>query len=248
LANLYYRNDQIGYLGALNVANIAIFQHDPECSEQCCDAMVEILSPSHDIKIINEKDLNKETLKDVQLIVFGGGIGDSDKYYDFFKRREGNLISDFIAGGGCYLGICMGAYWASRDYFDILNDIEPVQYIKRPNADIRRSYATVADVLWMGRPESMFFYDGCTFVGNGEIITLARYANGDPMAIAQGRVGLIGCHPEAKKEWYDQYKYLKKKWSFSKDFYLVWMVNYLLMREKHERMAIQEANGGITPT
>ena len=29
--------------------------------------------------------------------------------------------------------------------------------------------------------------------------TIARYKNGDPMAIMQGNVGLIGCHPESEK-------------------------------------------------
>jgi hypothetical protein len=58
----------------------------------------------------------------------------------------------------------------------------------------------------------MFFYDGCSLIGDEtKFDTIARYTNGDPMAIIQGRIGLIGCHPEAEKFWYDK-KYLKSYW------------------------------------
>jgi hypothetical protein len=60
----------------------------------------------------------------------------------------------------------------------------------------------------------MFFYDGCAFYGSGldhsEIYAL--YPNGDPMAIIQGRLGLIGCHPESEQHWYESYSWLKGKY------------------------------------
>jgi hypothetical protein len=58
----------------------------------------------------------------------------------------------------------------------------------------------------------MFFYDGCALVGNGKYDTIATYANGDPMAIIQERLGLIGCHPESDQHWYDSYSWLKGKY------------------------------------
>ena len=49
----------------------------------------------------------------------------------------------------------------------------------------------------------MFFYDGCVFDGDQDRFhTVARYSNGDPMAIIQGNVGIIGCHPESEEFWY----------------------------------------------
>lgn len=191
---------------------IAIFRHDPECSQECIDGMVEALSGEFQIKTFDESQFNADTFEDVDIIAFPGGIGDADRYYDFFKRREGNAVADFVSRGGKYLGICMGAYWAGRNYFDILEGLEPVQYIKRETASIKRSYGTVADIDWQGRKEKMFFYDGCTFEGEGRCQIHARYSNGDPMAIIQKRVGLIGCHPESLSGWYDQFKYLKKFW------------------------------------
>jgi hypothetical protein len=38
------------------------------------------------------------------------------------------------------------------------------------------------------------------------------YSNGDPMAIFRGRVGIIGCHPEADEFWFDK-THLKKHWN-----------------------------------
>jgi len=154
-----------------------------------------------------------EVLNDVDGIVFPGGIGDSDSYFDFFTRSKANKIASFLSRGGRYIGICMGAYWAGSRYFDLLDNVDAVQYIKRPTAEIRRSYGTAADIEWLGQKEKMFFYDGCVFTGTGRYDTIAKYANDEPMAIIQGNLGLIGCHPESEEFWYEApYKYLDGYW------------------------------------
>ena len=194
---------------------IAIFLHHPECSEDCVKAMVSSLSPKYNIKIFKENDLDDDNFfNDLDVIAFPGGIGDSDSYPNFFTRRRANRIAKFISGGGHYLGICMGAYWAGSRYFDILDDIDVVQYIKRPNADVRRSYGTVATVTWNGSTEQMYFYDGCALLGDeSKFKTVARYANGDVMALVQGRIGVIGCHPEAPLYWYEKpWQYINSKY------------------------------------
>ena len=192
---------------------IALFQHHPECSIQCCNGMIKALSPKYEIKIFTVNDDLDEVLNDVAAVCFPGGIGDSDSYFDFFTRTKSNRIADFISQGGRYIGICMGAYWAGSRYFDFLKDVDAVQYIKRPTSDIKRSYGTVADIEWLGQKQKMFFYDGCTFTGSGYYDTIAKYSNDEPMAIIQGNIGLIGCHPESEKFWYeDQYKYINKFW------------------------------------
>ena len=171
--------------------NIALFRHHPECSQDCCDGMIQSLSPKYNITLFSEEELTQELLDKTDVIAFPGGIGDSEKYNDFFKRKKENLVADFVANGGHYLGICMGAYWAGSNYFDILDGVDAEQYITRSNADIKRSYSTVADVNWNGQQEKMFFYDGCALVGDtSKFKTIATYANGDPMAIIQNRIGI----------------------------------------------------------
>jgi glutamine amidotransferase-like uncharacterized protein len=194
---------------------MALFMRHPECSEDCAYAMVHALSSDYQIRIFTEKELDDDNFFDnLDVIAFPGGIGDSDSYFDFFTRRRANRIAEFISSGGHYLGICMGAYWAGKRYFDILDGVEPVQYIKRTGTDIKRSYGTVASVTWKNQQEMMYFYDGCALIGDEERFnTIARYANNDPMSIIQGRIGLIGCHPEAPEYWF------QKPWQYINKYY-----------------------------
>ena len=191
---------------------IALFMNHPECSRQCVSGMIEALRSDYKIKIVSNEFFTDENLQGIDIVAFPGGIGDADSYYDFFKRRHGNVVANFVANGGAYLGICMGAYWAGSNYFDILNGVEPVQYIKQPNADIKRPYATVANVVWLDSHEQMFFYDGCCFENRGGSYQVwGDYSHHEPMAIKQGRVGLIGCHPESMRHWYKK-QYMKEYW------------------------------------
>jgi hypothetical protein len=86
-------------------------------------------------------------------------------------------------------------------------------------------------VTWQGEPTKMFFYDGCALVGNRhKFTTVATYANGDPMAIYQKRLGLIGCHPEAEQFWYDSYSYMKGKFDSVQHQLLLDFTNDLMKR------------------
>jgi glutamine amidotransferase-like uncharacterized protein len=194
---------------------VALFIHHPECSQDCCNGIIRSLSEFYDIKLFSENECKPETLQGIDIVAFPGGIGDATKSYDtFFRRRAQQTITDYVFHGGRYLGICMGAFWAGSYYFDILNGIDAVQYIKRPGADIRRPYGTIAPVTWLGVTQEMYFYDGTAFVGDAsKFTTVATYSNGDPMAIIQNRIGLIGCHPESEEHWYKEpYEYISDKW------------------------------------
>lgn len=195
---------------------LALFNHHPECSIDCCNGMIQALSSCYKIDLFTKEQFNHIILKDYKMVMFPGGIGDSHTHYNFFTRRQGNMLAEYIEYGGKYLGICMGAYWAGPWYFDLLDSIDVVQYIKRPNADVKRSYITTTKVSWDDQEHDMFFYDGCTFIGNEETFkVISRYSNGDPMAILQDNIGLIGCHPESEKYWYNK-SYLKSKWHLGK--------------------------------
>ncbi len=184
-------------------------QH-PVCSAQSVNGIVKSLHPYYNFKIFTKQEVEDTFFDDVDLICFPGGIGDSDRF-DVILDRHINTIRTQIANGKAYLGICMGAYWADRDYFNILNETRVEQYIRRPNADTRRPHAKAQLVDWQGQLERMYFYDGACMVG-GDMDIVATYSNGDPMAIIQGKIGLIGCHPESEKVWYDYYSWMPKHW------------------------------------
>ena len=187
---------------------IALFLHQPYCSVQSNNGIIKSLSSHYSFKIFTRHDLENEFFDDVDCVCFPGGLGDAGKF-DYLTAEHQTRIKKFVEQGGKYLGICMGAYWAGSEYFNILDNVDAVQYITRPNTDTRRPHAKALPVTWNGEPHKMFFYDGCALVGNGEYKNVATYANGDAMAIMQNNIGLIGCHPESEQHWYKSYSWMK---------------------------------------
>jgi glutamine amidotransferase-like uncharacterized protein len=194
-----------------NKTKIALFVCDPKCSVQSSNGVMNALSSHYDFKLFSKNEVEDGFFDDVDMVIFPGGFGDSDSYDTLLKNNK-DVVVDFVTRGGKYLGICMGAYWAGKDYFDILDDVDSLQYIKRPNTDTRRPHAKDIKINWQGTDTTMFFYDGCAMVGDGHYETIATYANGDAMAIIQKNIGLIGCHPESQQFWYDSYSWLKSKY------------------------------------
>jgi hypothetical protein len=146
------------------------------------------------------------------MIVIPGGFGDASTFDRAFKYTK-DRVKTFVSGGGKYLGICMGAYWAGQHYFDILDSVDAVQYSTQPNTDTRRPHAKNISITWKNQPMNMFWYDGCALVGNSaKFNTIATYANGDAMAIIQNNIGVIGCHPESENYWYDSYSWMAGKY------------------------------------
>ena len=111
---------------------IALFTRHPHCSLQCCNGVIRALSPVYDFMLFNESQCEGTTLNNIDMVVFPGGIGDSESYHRFFRDRyRAKYIVNYIQNGGRYLGICMGAYWAGRNYFNILKGADAVQYIRQ---------------------------------------------------------------------------------------------------------------------
>ena len=186
---------------------IALFLHQPKCSVQSGNGIIKALESHYHFKIFTRHEVENDFFDNVDIVAFPGGLGDSDSFDYLFKNNR-DRITDFVHNGGRYLGICMGAYWAGRDYFDLLDNVDVEQYIKRPNTDTRRPHAKNLSVIWQGKDAKMFFYDGCAF-GGGQYEIIAKYMNDDPMAIIQGKLGLIGCHPESQPHWYNSYSWMK---------------------------------------
>jgi len=196
---------------------IALFVHDPRCSVQSVNGIIKTLSSKYEFRLFSKNEMETGFFEGVDMVVFPGGFGDSDTYDTLLKQNK-KAIREFVHNGGRYLGICMGAYWAAKHYFNILDDIDAVQYIKRPNTCTKRPHAKNMPIMWKNNnniiePHKMFFYDGCALVGNNsKFETIATYSNGDPMAIIQDRIGLIGCHPESEQFWYDSYSWMSGKY------------------------------------
>ena len=187
---------------------IGLFHKHPHASAHCCVGMLKALSESFRVELLEPKDCTYRKMRSMQIVAFPGGVGEADEWSKIFHDAVAD-VRLFAQKGGVYLGICMGAYWAGPGYFDLIPGLEIQQYIRSPGAEIRRSYATTAEVDWMGTREKMFFWDGPVFNEVGEVV--ARYKSGGVMALRYGRMGLIGCHPESQQDWYTK-KYMRGRW------------------------------------
>ena len=208
---------------------IALFIHDPRCSVQSGNGIMQALSTGFNFKLFSKNCVEDVFFDDVDMIAVPGGFGDADSYANLFRHNE-KSVKEFIARGGRYLGICMGAYWAGSNYLNVLDSVDAVQYLKQPGTDTRRPHAKHMPVTWRGEPDHMFWYDGCALVGPGQYETVATYANGDAMAIIQDRIGLIGCHPEADRFWYDSYSWMRRHWTGGHHHILREFANELMTR------------------
>jgi len=223
--NLYWYQTQ-------KMKTIALFVCDPKCSVQSTNGVMKALSGHYNFKLFSKNEVEEGFFDGVDMVIFPGGFGDSDSYDTVLKNNK-DVVVDFVTRGGKYLGICMGAYWAGKNYFSILDKVDAVQYIRQPNTCTRRPHAKNMPVMWKNQPIDMFFYDGCALVGdeNSPYETIATYSNGDNMAIIQNRIGLIGCHPESEKFWYDSYSWMKGKYhKGSQHKLLLEFVNELMER------------------
>lgn len=192
---------------------VSVYHNHPYCSTDSALGVANALQEEYDVKFFTNDDFDL-ALQRSAMIVFPGGIGDADHFHKILEDKKPD-VQKYVENGGKYLGICMGAYWADHRYFGLLKDLECNQYIKQPETETTRSYGTVVDVLWWGRPTQMYFYDGCVIDGVGSCEVVAKYAaNHNWAAVIQGNVGVIGPHPEATKHWftYKTHKYMKNVW------------------------------------
>lgn len=197
---------------------IAIFVHQPICAVDSINGILKALTPSHSFKLFSRDEVETTFFDDVDCVCFPGGFGDSDRF-DTLMQWNADPVKNFLNQGGKYLGICMGAYWADRDYLDILKDTRVVQYIKQPNACTRRPHPKAMPVTWQNNKERIYFYDGPAFTGNNFKV-ISTYSNSDPMAVIQGNIGLIGCHLESEQWWYNK-SYLKPHWHYNMHYKLL---------------------------
>lgn len=208
---------------------ILVYVDHPMCSIDCADATCEVLSQlgTHEVKMVGPSsypflEFNQENISKASCLVFPGGMGDADQFDENLINHK-QMVYNYVASGGKYLGICQGSYFAGRHYFDLLGDIDAVQHIKRPGASTRRSGPAIVPLTWRNTgPHLSYFHDGAAFIpleGNesmGYCNIHAFYENGEAAALTQhlwqGTVGVIGPHPEAMRWWFYSQSQIHEGW------------------------------------
>jgi len=180
----------------------------------CAEAVALLLRASSwcfEVEFVGPRErrpLSAETLCDAALYAQPGG-GTLEKSFRRLGPQSGN-VRDYVASGGRYLGTCLGGYLAgATPGFDLLPG-DTDRYIDLAGASVRHDGDAIIPVLWRGQRRDMYFQDGPHFVLDSEdgVEILARYTNGAIAALVasygRGRVGVVGPHPEATVDWFDE--------------------------------------------
>lgn len=193
---------------------MALVYRGPESVPGCPEAAAELVrSAPGPLRAVfcgpdEEVPLTAASLAGCALYVQPGGGGLEQAWGAM--RRHADDIRAYVHGGGGYLGICLGGYLAGRDPgFGLLSG-QIDQYVVQPRAAVRGSRDTVTAVNWRDERRHLYFQDGPCFTPRARDHVLATYedADGDTCAAlvaryGSGRVGVVGPHPEADRQWYD---------------------------------------------
>lgn len=194
--------------------HVAIYRGPASC-EGCSEtakASIEKLDRAYRVEFVgkDEKtDISPETLSRFDIYVQPGGGQDIPGALRSLGKARVDAIRDFVAQGGGFLGICMGAYLADRTNFGLIPH-ELDSEVGRPGFPIRTIDDAVVDVSWAGRKDLVYFQDGPYLPQAAKdpgYRRIATYENGDIAAarysFKKGIVVLSGPHPEADKTWFE---------------------------------------------
>ncbi len=153
--------------------------------------------------------LNGCLKKDIQALVIPGG---ASRYAAAKLNGAGNkAILDYISGGGTYIGVCAGAYYAARAIEwkkgkpdQILVENELSLYLGAATGPAPQfKPADIVPIEYDGKTVNVFYWGGPVFEETISAQVLARYASlpDQPPAIVAGQYGegrylLIGPHLE----------------------------------------------------
>jgi len=181
--------------------------------KSCAEAVAQLLRASpwrFEVEFVGPKEarpLSAETLRGATLYAQPGG-GTLEKSYRRLSGQSAD-VRDYVTSGGRYLGTCLGGYLAgATPGFDLLPG-DTDRYIDLAGASVSHDGDAIIPVLWRGRRREIYFQDGPHFVLDSEdgVEILARYTNGAIAALVapcgRGRVAVVGPHPEATADWFD---------------------------------------------
>lgn len=206
-------------------APVALVYRGPGSCSGCSEAVAALIAKSprgFAVRYVGPNEalkLTPESLQGVALYAQPGGDGTVAEA----ERRLGasgmQTIRDYVAGGGHYVGFCMGAYLAgSNPGMELLAPGDTGQYIRTAGASVTSTRNAVIPIKWRTQSRYHFAQDPAYIVPSGvagEVI-LSRFSNNRVNALARpygtGGVGVVGTHPEATRSWYSS-----KLWSKDKD-------------------------------
>lgn len=183
------------------------------------------MGPDNPVSFVGPEDLTVSLNKKTPCLIFPGGA--DIPYHAFLKGKSNQAIKRYVEEGGCYVGICAGAYYGCKEIlFEEGGELEVKaerelcffngKAVGPAYGNGMFNYhnaegALAATIAWTGLQTSIYYNGGCYFKDvlhdREDISILARYADlpGAPAAalacqIGQGRAVLCGVHPEMEAE------------------------------------------------
>ncbi|KAB0569757.1 hypothetical protein C9383_03355 [Pseudomonas palleroniana] len=199
---------------ATPIKHVAIYRGPAgcdDCSENVANALRR-LNPEYQIDYVGAQeatDITPQTLARYDLYVQPGGGQDIPGALRSLGDARAEAIRGYVAGGGRYLGLCMGAYLADDGNLGLIpQDLDGEA--GRPGFEAPGIADAAVQVMWEGKPDHVFFQDGPYIPAADPAApykTIATYRNGDVAAARytyeKGVVVLSGPHPEAGREWFE---------------------------------------------
>jgi glutamine amidotransferase-like uncharacterized protein len=162
---------------------------------------------------VRSADIVNNKIKDCSLLIVPGGL--TEKIISKLSKKGYKNIKRFVRGGGCYIGICAGAYLASEKvelpYGKHMEGLGLFKgECKRESEKRKRGMLKVVNIVkkcpitegFSGKVEGWYLNGPLIKAGKGAV--LAEYNNGDGAAVfseyGKGKVILFSFHPEKRRE------------------------------------------------
>lgn len=166
---------------------------------------------AYDVEFISNLSQLRNKLKGAFAFIIGGTSGNTGNLLGELNEGK-DVIKKFITEGGSYMGICGGAYVASKgsqcpDGYETGMDLADCEsFVFEPNY----SDAQIITIKWHGTNRTIYYLNGPAFLenklpANSKVLAYYTNANKDVVAfhtrLGNGNIVLCGLHPEADDTW-----------------------------------------------
>jgi hypothetical protein len=194
---------------------VALVYRGPASCPGCSEAAAALirLSPLHfTVSYVGPGEKLKITtasLRGAALYAQPGGNGSVRHGMTALGPAAAAAIRSYVAAGGHYLGMCMGAYLAGSDPgMGLLAPGDTGGYDQTRGASVRTAAQAVIPVIWGKTVGYEYAQDPAYIIPSGvrgEKV-LSRFTNHRVDALVRpyrrGAIGVVGTHPEADRTWF----------------------------------------------
>ncbi|KAJ3221511.1 hypothetical protein HK099_003456, partial [Clydaea vesicula] len=206
LSNLQYGSSLCPEQNFRKTALIFLRKRCDEAESACSEDIGRMLqSDGWSVKYCGIGEIEKNlVLSEVQLYVQPGGNMDVDKLFRKLTDSDIASIRNFVSCGGRYLGICLGAYLTGPKCLNLTEKSSPYSSKKGKYKPLLSEviFENQTRLIYTEEPPEL----GTQQDIPGKLKILSRYTKDQTVQILirkynNGRVCLMGGHPEAMENW-----------------------------------------------